>query len=350
MTVAGRLPPPLCRLLLGGLVLVLIVIAYFPFAWDPPRMVGNGVTRSAGGYLQFADMNNARTRETPAWLQDVRKSGVVHIRLVFEPRSANENAAIMMLAGNFWVSDFAIGQDGPGLLMWMRRPGTDANGDPPFYIGPVRPGQWNMVDVSLQHGDLRVIVDGTPRLAQRLPPGTAKVWGPGQISLGNEVHGGRPWQGNISVADVSTPGYAVDYVRPGALSVPRRYFYFPDHIIPFPPNTRDWVDFSADLLSFIPVGFLIVFSRRPLVPPVPATLLTAMLAVALAAGKFLFHGRHTSLAMVIMEAVGGLVGALLAWNLPLAKRIRREELEERAGHQRASAVPEQRSSQPVPSP
>ena len=128
---------------------MLIVIAYFPFAWDPPRVVGNGVTRSVGGYLQFTHMNNARTRGTPAWLQDVRTSGVVHIRLVFEPRSANENASIMMLASNFWVSDFTIGQDGSGLLMWMRRPGTDANGDPPFYVGRVRPHHWNVVDVVL---------------------------------------------------------------------------------------------------------------------------------------------------------------------------------------------------------
>jgi hypothetical protein len=347
---ARRLPPTLCRLLLGGLVLVLIVIAYFPFNWDPPRVVSNGVTRSAGGYLQFTHMNNARTPGTPAWLQEVRTSGVVHIRLVFEPRATNENAAIMMLAGNFWVSDFTIGQDGPGLLLWMRRPGTDANGDPPFYVGPVRPRQWNVVDVALQHGDLRVVVDGATRLAQQLPPGTAKVWGPGRISLGNEVHGGRAWQGKIRVAQVSTPGYAVNYVRPGALSVPGRYFYFPDHIIPFPGNARDWADFTADLLSFIPVGFLIVFSRRPLVPPVPAALLSAMLAVALAAGKFLFHGRHTALAMVIMEAVGGLLGALLAWHLPLARRIRQEEPEERARHGRASVAPEQRRNEAVPTP
>jgi hypothetical protein len=350
MRAARGLPPALCRLLLGGLVLVLIVIAYFPFAWDPPRVVSNGVTRSAAGYLQFTDMNNARTPGTPSWLPDVRTSGVVHINLVFEPRSANENAAIMMLARNFWVSDFTVGQDGPGLLMWWRRPGTDANGDPPFYIGPVRPRQWNVVDISLRHGDLRVLVDGVTRLTRRLPPGTAKVWGPGQISLGNEVHGGRPWQGKISIAEVSAPGFAVNYVQPGTLSVPRHYFYFPDHIIPFPPNARDWADFSADLLSFIPVGFLIVFSRRPLVPPVPATLLSALPAVALGAGKFLFHGRHTSLTMLIMEAVGGLVGALLAWHLPLAKRIRQEEMEERARRRRASAAPEQPRHEPVPTP
>ena len=63
-----------CRVALLGMVLVLIVIAYFPFAWDPPRTVRNEVTRSADGSLRFGEMNNARTPGTPAWLR-----GCAHI-------------------------------------------------------------------------------------------------------------------------------------------------------------------------------------------------------------------------------------------------------------------------------
>ena len=36
-----------CRLALLGLVLVLVVLSYYPFTWDPPRTVRNQVTRSA---------------------------------------------------------------------------------------------------------------------------------------------------------------------------------------------------------------------------------------------------------------------------------------------------------------
>jgi glycopeptide antibiotics resistance protein len=66
-------------------------------------------------------------------------------------------------------------------------------------------------------------------------------------------------------------------------------------------------------LSFIPVGFLIVRSRRPPVRPAPATLLAVALAVALAGGKFLFHDRHTEVTDLIVQTAGALLGALLAW-------------------------------------
>jgi len=311
-----------CRVALLGMVLLLIVIAYYPFAWDPPRTVRNEVTRSADGSLQFGEMNNARTPGTPAWLQDVRRSGVVQIQLVADPRSLQENASIMMLASDSWDTDFAIGQDHSDLFVWLRRPGSDANGDPPFVVhGALLPQRPNRVDVMLQRDGIRIDVDGRTRLAEHLPADSATVWSQGQIALGDEVHGGGPWQGKISLAEVRTPGYAVDYLRPGALSIPKRYFNVPDHIEPFPPtNLGQWLLAGFDLLSFIPLGFLIVWARRPPVHPVPATLLAAALAVVLAAGKFLFPGRHTSVANIIMEAVGALLGALLASRLAHAKR------------------------------
>jgi hypothetical protein len=127
------------------------------------------------------------------------------------------------------------------------------------------------------------------------------------------VQSSFPWQGQIRVAEVRTPGYAVDYVRPGALSIPTSYLSVPDRIEPFPPaNARQWLLALVDLLTFIPVGFLIVWSRRPPMHPIPATLLAGALAVLLAAGKFLFSARHTSLANVLGQVIGALLGALLA--------------------------------------
>jgi hypothetical protein len=40
-----------------------------------------------------------------------------------------------------------------------------------------------------------------------------------------------------------------------------------------------------------------------------------VLAVLLAAGTFLFHGRHTTVAYIVVEAIGALLGALLASRL-----------------------------------
>ena len=309
-----------CRVALLAVILLLIVISYYPFAWDPPRTVSNEVTRNADGSLQFGEMNNARTPGTPAWLKEVRTSGDVQIRLEFDPDSLQENASIMMLASNLFTTDFAVVQDHSDLLVYLRRPGSDANGDLPFVVdGLLRSQRWNSVDLVLQHDDIRIAVDGPTQLTEQVPVDSPRVWGQGQIALGDEVHGGAPWQGKIRLAQVRTAGYVVNYVRPGALSIPKSYFYFPDHVLPFPPKgEQQWLDVFLDMVSFIPLGFLIVWARRPPGRTVPTTVLAAVLAVVLAAGKILFHGRHMSVAAIVMEIFGALLGALLASRLAQA--------------------------------
>ncbi len=307
---------PLVALL--GMILLLAFGAYSPFNWDPPRTVRNDVTRSADGSLRFGEMNRARTPGTPAWLHDVRTSGIVSIHLEFNPQLLQKQSlSIMMLASDFWHTDFAIEQEHSNLLVWLRRPGSTANGDPPFGVdGVLKPQRWNSVDVMLQRGDMRIDVDGTTRLTEHLPADSLRVWSAGQIVLGDEVHGGGPWQGEIHHAEVRTSGYEVDYVRPGALSIPERYLYFPDHIEPFSlPDPEERLSLLLLLLSFIPVGFLTVWVRRPPLRPVPATLLATGLAVMLAAGRFLFHGRHMAVADIVVQTMGALLGALLARRL-----------------------------------
>ncbi len=223
----------------------------------------------------------------------------------------------MMLAQDFFTTDFALVQDDSDLLVYLRRPMSDANGDPPFAIdGILRSKRSNSVDVVMRHGTLRIAVDGHVRLIEHVPADSAQTWGQGRIALGDEVDGGNPWQGTIRLAQVRTAGHIVDYVRPGTLSIPETYFYFPDHVLPFPPKgEQQWLDVFLDMMSFVPVGFLIVWARRPPVGALPATALAAVLALVLAAGKILFHGRHISVAAIGTEIVGALLGALLASRL-----------------------------------
>jgi hypothetical protein len=61
----------------------------------------------------------------------------------------------------------------------------------------------------------------------------------------------------------------------------------------FPPGSGlGQLYLFLEVLSFIPVGFLIVWARRPPVRPIPATLLATALAVVLAAEKLLFAARR----------------------------------------------------------
>jgi hypothetical protein len=294
---------------------LLAVIAYFPLHWDPPRIVRNQAVRTADGSLSFGEMNAARTPGTPAWLGQARSSGSLQIKLAVNPRSSQQAASMMMLASNFWDTDFAIGQDHSSLRFWLRRPGSDTGGNPPFTVyGALQARRWTSVDV-LVHGDsIRVQVNGRTRLTGHIPADSPRVWTAGRIALGDEIHRGGPWQGMIRYAQVSAPGYAVNYLHPGALSIPEHFLYFPDHIEPFPPTDRaDWLTFALQMLLFVPVGFLIVWARKPPIRPIPATLLAAGLIVLLAAGRFLFHGRHIAVGDVVMQTARALLGALLAW-------------------------------------
>lgn len=306
-----------CRLALLGLILVLVVLSYYPFTWDPPRTVRNQVTRTAAGSLRFGEMNDARSPGTPAWLPAVAASGTIEIQLEANPRSARANASIMMLASDSWHTDFAVGQDGSDLAIWLRRPGSDINGDPAFVIpGALQPDRWTSVSVIVRRGDLRVGIAGRIRLTAHLSPGFARTWGAGQIALGDEVHGGGPWPGQIRQARVTAAGHAVDYVRPGQLAIPPSFLYLPDHIEPFPPMNRDqWLYAGLDLLSFLPFGFLVVLAARRPSRVVPAILLAAVLALALGAGKFLFYGRHTAAINIAGQLAGGWLGAWLAVRL-----------------------------------
>ncbi len=276
----------------------------------------NEVTRTAGGSLRFGEMNAARTPGTPAWLGDLRASGIAQFRLEVNPRTPQQNspASIMMLASDYWDTDIAIEQDHTDLLVWLRRTGSDANGDPPVRIrGALPPRRWSSVDVLLRPADIRVAVDGKSRLAADIPAGSLRLWGPGELVLGNEVHGGRPWQGEISHAEVRTSTYAVDYARPGALPIPEHFLYLPDHIERFPlSGVNAWLSLVFHVLSFIPLGFLLAWTRRPPVSVIPVTLLATALAVLLAAGKFLFLGRHMAVADIPEQAAGAFVGAFLA--------------------------------------
>jgi hypothetical protein len=302
-----------------GLVALLAVTAYYPFDWDPPRTVRNHVTRTAAGTLRFEASSRATTAGTPSWLREARASGRVEVDLEASSWVAADRGpvAIMMLADDYWHADFVIGQDRDLLLVWLRRTGSRGNGAPPLVVpGVFRPHRWVQVRLRLDGAAVRVDVDGVTRLARSLPEGSLRRWDDARLALGREIHRGGPWQGEIRRAEVRTPSQSVDYLRPGALAIPERYLYVGDHVLPFPPPSKtEWAILLFHLGLFVLVGFLVVLARRPPLRPLPATLAATGIAVALAAGKFVFHGRHTAVADLAVELAGGLLGALLARRL-----------------------------------
>jgi VanZ family protein len=311
---------------LAGVVVLLVLTAYYPFDWDPPRMVRNHVTRTADGTLRFGAPGTAATAGTPPWLEDARATGQLEADLEVSSwvDARGGPVAIMMLADGYWDADFVVGQDRDMLLVWLRRTSTGGNGAPPLVVpGAFRPHRWVAVRLRIAPGEVRVEVDGTTRLSAPLPQGSLRRWADQPFALGREVHRGGQWQGEVRRAEVRTRGRSVDYLRPGALEVPERFLYVGEHVVPFPPPTRtEWATVFLHLCSFVVVGLLLVLSRHPPARPLPAALAATGIALAIAAGKFLFHGRHTAVADLVVELAGALLGALLARRLLAAGRRR----------------------------
>lgn len=312
----------LVSLSLFAAVLAFIVAeAYWPFAWDPPGTVRNDVRRGADGTLVFGARNAARTPTTPGWLTPVRRGGDIRVELMARPAFPERYDAgppIMMRAGDERDTDFCLGQLGRDLLLWLRRTGSDGVGAPPFiFAGVFRPGHATDVRIALSENRVRVAVDGAVRLDTTLPPGSLRDWRGGPLALGDETHGGRGWQGTISRARITVDGRTTDYLRPGALELPRRFSYLPDRVSPFlPASTPERLALVLHLVSFVPVGFLLVWSRRRRAlwwrEALVAVAIAFGIAVLLAAGKPLFAYRHLALADIPVQLVGAAIGAFAA--------------------------------------
>jgi hypothetical protein len=308
--------PRVSLMALVALVGALVVSAYYPFSFQPPRLVTNSVVRDADGSLSLGSANRARTAGTPAWLDEARQSERVKVHLDVLPRVLQEGTPIMMLAADYWHTDFAFVQEGTDLELWFRRIGSTDNGDPPWGVAHVfRPGQSTDLVLAVADDRLTLAVNGTVRLAERLPPGSLRQWSAGRVALGSEVNGGGSWQGLMRTARVETQAGVADYVLPGAVEAPHRFLEIGDHVAPFPPpDGTEWLVLFLHLASFVPVGFLLV----PVLGGPPrvrkAVTWAAGIALALAAAKFLFP-RHTSVADVVVQVTGAALGALLAVRL-----------------------------------
>lgn len=309
------------RSVLAVVLALLAVEAYWPFAWDPPRTVSNDVRRAVDGALVFGERNAARTSTTPAWVAEARRAEEIQMRLVARPSFPEQYdpaAAMMMLADQRSHTDFCLGQQGRNLLFWLRRTGSGTDGAPPFVVANAfRPGHATDLRVAVGHDAVRVAVDGATELDAPLAPGALRGWGGGLLMLGDELDGGRGWRGEISRATVTVGGRTADYLRPGALRLPPRFSYRPDHMSSFLPTSGiQWFALVLHLCSFVPVGFLLVRSRRRLVPRVRQVLVAAGtalgIAVALAAGKLLFEYRHIAVADFLVQVAGAVIGAYLA--------------------------------------
>jgi hypothetical protein len=138
-----------------------------------------------------------------------------------------------------------------------------------------------------------------------------------KLALGNELSGDRPWLGTIRRAVVTAGGASIDYAVPGALDIPPRYWLF-HRGFNFVPLTQTSVsDCVANVLLFIPVGFVLGLAVRRAHRRSIAGLVLAVVSISLAIEilQVGFAGRYPSLNDVIFNAIGGTAGLALSRRL-----------------------------------
>lgn len=314
--VAGR-----ASLLLGLVVAAHMVVAFAPFRPDPPRPVSNGAHRR-GDVIAIDGPALVRSPEPPAWLAEVTQRNEVAVHVTARSLEPDQDgpARLVAIEGGHTRADLMLGQRGADLVVRMRRSGSDRAGNPAARVPDVFGGDaWHRFDVVAADGELVVSVDGVPRVRWRLPAASLAGWDPGyRLHVGDAATGERSWHGEIRSLVAGSGGALVDYLRPGALEVPARFWYVPERVRdPVGWDVLDGGRASAlavvRLVSFVPVGALAAAAAgRRRAGRVLVAGAVVGLAAALQLGKVLFAGRHPALADMVIEVCGGALGAA-AW-------------------------------------
>jgi len=312
-------PGPSRRLALYLVAVVLLVemaIAFFPFRLDPPRRVDNDVSRTTSGGLRFGEHNRAETAVAPSWIPAARHGSSVAVSLAFVPAVSDQDgpARIFTVSDGFFHGDLTVGQDDDALVVRVRRPGADQAGWPDLRVpGALEAGRPVVVDVVVAPGSIRIAVDGKTALRRRTSSVPASRWNPTyRLALGNELGGGRPWEGEISRAEVRVDGRTYDYLRPGALVVPADFWYATHRRWEpvLPGSGTDVATGLAHVALFAPLGAVLAAAmpRRRLIT---VTAAAGLVALALTVAKTAFAGRHPSLGDVVWQTAGAWCGAAL---------------------------------------
>jgi hypothetical protein len=294
--------------------------AFYPYEVRTP-LEANGAERSADGTLRFSAPGIARTASAPEWLDDAKRSHRLEVSLRMRPLDSSQTgpARILTVSKDQWHRNLTLGQEADRLVLRLRTPKTDANGEPAQHIlGVFADKRWVALTVTIVPGQMRVAIDGQVRLDDRLPDRPLELFDTTyRLALGNEFTSDRPWLGEISKATVTTAAARADYIDPARLELPGRlrYFHNPPQLVPLRDIGAD--DAIVNLLGFLPLGVLIGWlaleRRRSLqgwtILPI------ILMSLIIEASQWWMPAHYMSIDDLLLNTLGGAIGLLLARRL-----------------------------------
>ncbi len=320
------------------IALLALILAVYGFAGlsivrleGIPRFVRNGAVLKEG-VLRLPSPGMAATARPPAWLEAVIRDSTVEVEVEARPYRPRQTgpARILTVSRSTSLRNLTLGQEGADLIIRLREPGRDLNGEPAYTVpGVLGDGEFHRILVSIAGSRFRADVDGRTVLEDTLPGNPLEGWDPAyRLLLGNEVGGQRPWLGEIRSATVRTGGKAFEYAEKEALSLPGRYWAmgpapsFPERNPGAPagggagPSMGDVADWVVNFLGFLPLGGVLVLMWRRISIP-GAVFFCVLVSLAVEAGQIFVAGRDPHLCDILMNTLGGLAGALLGRGMSL---------------------------------
>jgi hypothetical protein len=307
----GRMSTAMSQGLIVAWALVHVVIAWYPFEFEPPRYVQNSAVVVDEGLLFLGDRAVATAERPSDW--DALETLRVEVTARTELAEQVGPARILTVARDHRRANLMIGQYGPDLVVRVRRASSDRLGRPELHVPDVfAEPTWQRIRVDVDQA-VRVRVNGDVQV-EELPAAPFPLWsGDYPISLGDERTGDRAWQGQIREARVVVNGDAHDLVPAGALDIPDEVWFVPSRLYDTleRPDRRSVLRSLLHLLAFVPAGVLIaVAAHRPSAWRV--VLWTGAFALLLQVVKIVIAGRHPSVLVVVTQPLGAIAGLRLS--------------------------------------
>jgi hypothetical protein len=307
-----------------SMVAVIVVLSLWPLtAWRAPVFIENKAERTYEGALRFASPGIARSVTPPEWPETLKddpdQALTIALKLRAYAASQQGPARILTLSRTTLMRDLTIGQEGSDLVLRLRGPWSDRNGlingksvarAPNVFIDK----NWRDVVVAISVDRVQIRCDGALVQDEILKAAPFPAWdGNFNLALGNEFTFDRPWLGEIALAEVTVGATKIDYAQPGNLKIPRVHWDFVSVPRFSPFQDLDIIDAFANVLFYLPLGFLLGWLSYPRTPWLAAVAICA-LSVSMEMLQISIPGRIPASSDMITNGLGGFLGiALVIW-------------------------------------
>ena len=298
-------------------------IAWYPFEFDPPRRVDNGVTRLDDGGLAFAGDHVHAQAHAPTRLAEDPSATVATLDLEVQTGRTDQRgpARIFALSRDTTHANLVVAQDGSDLVVRVRRDASDTHGRPALRApGVFADDEPIQVRVAITESAVELLASGHEPVVASTGGAAVTTWDPAhRVALGDDPGGDRTWHGAITAATLTVGDEQTDYLAPGTLDIPGQVWDVPERLhesLGVSSSSAAWRS-PLHLLAFVPVGMLLVAVREhaPRLRRVAGD--AALIGLLLQAGKIVAGWRHPSLLTVGAQVLGAVAGVAL---LELARR------------------------------